>query len=309
MQPTIANAKRNMLSVKEQDNKYQVAGEHIVDINSSTYSHNFLAKNALGSKKILDVGCGVGYIGEAIKKIQKCHITGIELDKVSANIASQKYDTVLNLKIGDLNDPEYLKFLKSKKKYDCIICGDIIEHLADPGDLLAVLAKKLDSNGKILVSIPNLAHIDVIAGLIDGKFNYAPNGILDTTHLRFWTENSFYDFIANINDRYDTKIFPKLIARTYADNTKIDSASIGRICGSTILCLQNIFELKLKNGKVPKVKYPDNFSKVASALSSAEKVNDLQKQVDELTKKIQSIENSASWKVTKPLRKINSLFK
>ena len=160
----IANAEKNTLSSTEKTNKYTVDNYH-VDINSENDSHSIIARHALGSRQILDVGCGVGYIGRAIKENQDCNIDGIDIDKPAIEIAKKYYNKTYLMKIGDKADKTFLNFLKNSKKYDCIICGDIIEHLPDPGYIISILVKKLSPGGKILVSIPNIAHIDVIANL------------------------------------------------------------------------------------------------------------------------------------------------
>lgn len=219
---TIANAKTNLLSKKEKENKYELDG-YKIDLNEKNDSHSILVNNALGAKRILDVGCGKGYMGSALKENQKCIVDGIDIDKTAAKIAKKTYDNVSVMMLGNDEDNNFKKFLSDKTKYDCIICGDIIEHVMNPGYILSILAKKLSPKGKLLVSIPNIAHADVIEGLIDGRFNYNLMGILDTTHLRFWTEQSFYEFVANVNDYYDIKMHPKIIAKTTAYDGSVEN--------------------------------------------------------------------------------------
>ena len=301
MKPIVANAPHNMLAKKEKPNKYAVSN-YDFDVDNPEDSHSILCKNALGAKNILDVGCGVGYIGKKLKELQKCIVDGIEFDTESAKIASRTYDNVMIMQVGNPADQEFQKFLKSKRRYDCIICGDIIEHLVNPAYVLSVLAKKLNAEGKIVVSIPNLAHIDVIAGLIDGKFNYATCGILDSTHLRFWTESSFYEFIKNTDERYSLNLCPRLIAKTHTESAIYDSSPLRAACGDECIAFQNIFVLENNGKSFPKVKPAENYSKVAKMLSEAE-------HVEELQRKIKDMEQSISWKITAPLRKINAKFK
>lgn len=295
---TIANAEKNTLSKKEKENNYTM-DNYSVDVTSENDSHAIIAKQALGSKQILDVGCGVGYIGQAIKKHQECTIDGIDIDKTAIKTAEKYYDQVYLMRIGDKNDKTFLSFLKNRKFYDCIICGDIIEHLADPGYIISILAKKLTPNGKILISIPNIAHIDVIANLMNGDFNYGETGILDNTHLRFWTENSFYDFIENINERYRTTLSPKLISKTIVEHPVFNTEKIRKFCGDEIFTFQNIFQLKLeKNPIIPHPRKKNNYQNLTAAID---------KLIEE-EKILHNMENSLSWKITSPLRKINAFF-
>ncbi|MBQ3441047.1 methyltransferase domain-containing protein [Candidatus Saccharibacteria bacterium] len=305
---TIANAERNTLSKPEKENNYTI-DNYSVNLNNKNDSHSIIAKHALGSKQILDVGCGVGYIGRAIKKEHPCTIDGIDIDKSALEIAKKHYDHTSLMKIGDSTDKVFLEFLKDKKLYDCIICGDIIEHLADPGYIISILAKKLTKNGKILVSIPNIAHIDVIANLIDERFNYGETGILDNTHLRFWTESSFYDFIKNINNRYQTTLEPKLIGKTIVEHPILDTRYFREICGDEIFTFQNIFELKnKKNPVIPHPHKKNNYHDIIVAIDVRNKVANLESQLAAKDQLLHNIENSLSWKITKPLRKVKSLF-
>ncbi|MBQ3325641.1 class I SAM-dependent methyltransferase [Candidatus Saccharibacteria bacterium] len=306
MNYTIANAKNNMLSKPEKDNKYELGG-YVIDLNEKNDSHSILVNNALGSKKILDVGCGKGYMGTKIKELQRCTVDGIEIDKVAAKIAKKTYDQVFVMALGDQHDKNFRAFLENKEKYDCIICGDLIEHLADPGYILSILINKLARGGKLLVSIPNIAHANVIAGLVDGIFNYNMWGILDTTHLRFWTENSFYEFIANVNELYNLKMAPKIIAKTTAFDGSVDNSLLEEVCGKDIYTLQNIFEITIGKKKyTPKRRSTNNYSNLIRIGNSN---TNLQNGIIQRDKIIYDMENSLSWKITKPLRKINAIFK
>lgn len=316
---TIANAKKNTLSQVVKTNNYTGDDYHL-DITATNDSHAILARGALGAKTILDVGCGVGYIGGKLKELQKCTVDGIDADEEALAIAGKIYDHTTMMLLGDKTDKNFCSFLNSKKKYDVIICGDIIEHLPDPGYIISILAKKLSKTGKLLISIPNISHIDVIAGLIDGKFNYGETGILDNTHLRFWTENSFYDFVSNINGRYGLNLHPKLIAKTYVQNAEIDDEFFQSLYGKDIHTFQNIFQLEVKSKNyVPKTVSRKNYQKLVQAnihlkeLESEverlhQEIANRDKIITDLRSNVHDMETSASWKITAPLRKINAKF-
>lgn len=335
----LGNAVKNLLAKKEEENKYYVENYEI-DLENKNDSHSILTSLALGSKKVLDVGCGVGYIGRKLKEISNIAVDGIEPDKESYKIVKDIYDNSYNFYIGDNSNQDYIDFCKSSKKYDCIILADLIEHLEKPDELLSILYNKLAKDGKVLVSIPNVAHVDVISNLIDKRFNYNKTGILDSTHLRFWTENSFYEFIDNINEKYGINYNCRLVGKTYAkDNDKNDNF-IFDVCGLDIYVFQNIFELKINKEKVApkKIKKINYYKTINDAyldlkktiLEKSEdietlnkKVEDINKRMSEQNKKMEQIKekcteqqyelskvyNSMSWKVTKPLRSIRELFK
>lgn len=310
--PVIANAPQNLLGSKERENKYEISSYQI-DLENDNSSHTILVKNALASKRILDVGCGVGYIGQKLLELQDCTVDGIEFDKKAASLAAKKYHQVSVMQLGNPADKEFQKFLKSRTQYDCIICGDILEHLVNPGYILSVLAKKLAPSGKILVSIPNISHFDVIAGLIDGKFNYAESGILDSTHLRLWTKSSFIEFIKNINQTFHLNLYPKHLASTHAESYIYSSASLKSVYGDDCTIFQNIFALTLENKPFPKVAHHKNYAKVSDLLmrtSTYQQALDAKDtHIHNLEQRLNSMEHSLSWKLTKPLRKISALAK
>ncbi|MBR2659667.1 class I SAM-dependent methyltransferase [Candidatus Saccharibacteria bacterium] len=302
----IANAPKNRLSKKEEANKYYIEN-YSVDLTNKNSSHTIMVDEAKGLKRILDVGCGAGVIGKKIKELQKCTVDGIEIDTVAADIAKKVLDHVYVMPIDDEKNKTYQAFMREDKKYDMIICADIIEHLVDPGKTLSNLSKKLAPKGKIVISIPNLSHIDVIAGLIDGRFNYNRVGILDSTHLRFWTENSFYEFIANVNENYKINFVPRLVAKTTATDETIHTGFLEDVCGKELYTFQNVFELTVqKNPYVPKVRHYHNYEKL---LQMGEELKNLREEVKLKNQIIKDMQQSTSWKVTAPLRKVSGKLK
>ena len=79
--------------------------------------------------------------------------------------------------------------------YDCIVCADVLEHLRSPENVLRQFRDLVNPGGRILLSIPNIAHAGVIAELIGGEFEYRKNGLLDETHVHFFTRNSLLRMI------------------------------------------------------------------------------------------------------------------
>ncbi len=134
---------------------------------------------------LLDVGCSTGYFGEFIKKEKNCIVDGIEIseDKIEAK---KRLDKVYSFDI-ETNWPKNIL----KKKYDYIFFGDILEHLKDPGATLRNAKKILSKNGLIFISIPNIAHISTRLELMQGSFQYEDTGILDNTHLQYFTLSTF----------------------------------------------------------------------------------------------------------------------
>lgn len=140
--------------------------------------------------RVLDVGCGVGMLGESIKSRQSAEVTGIELDEFSAVKARERLDRVI------CGDVERELSALSGELFDCIVFGDVLEHLAAPRGVLKHAASMLAGGGAVVASIPNVAHHSVISSLLEGNWTYEPAGLLDDTHLRFFTrreiEKLFY---------------------------------------------------------------------------------------------------------------------
>ncbi|MCX7857417.1 MAG: class I SAM-dependent methyltransferase [Deltaproteobacteria bacterium] len=141
-------------------------------------------------EKVLDVGCGGGCTGLALKQTKNIQVVGIEIRHDIAEFAKKSYDLVL---VGDV---ERIDLPFPPKYFDCIIYGDILEHLIDPWSLLKRHNAYLKTGGIILVSIPNVRYYKVLKKLIFvGRWDYVMEGILDIGHLRFFTLSNAKEMI------------------------------------------------------------------------------------------------------------------
>ena len=133
------------------------------------------------ARRILDVGCGVGALGAALKQRQECKVVGLELDGEAVTAAREVLDIAIH------GDAEEFAIPDLRQKFDCAVCADVLEHLRNPQDVLRKITDALDEDGTLVVSIPNARHWTIIARLLDGNFGYEDAGLLDRTHLRFFT--------------------------------------------------------------------------------------------------------------------------
>lgn len=131
--------------------------------------------------KVLDVGCSSGNFGVELIKRKKCVVDGLELNSSDAKLAAKKLRKVFvkNIESDSLGELD--------RNYDVIYFGDVVEHLVDPAAALRKISKHLSKDGVILFSIPNMAHISVRILLLGGVFDYTETGLLDKTHLHFYT--------------------------------------------------------------------------------------------------------------------------
>ncbi len=140
---------------------------------------------------VLDVGCGVGRLGQHLAINQGCVVDGINANRAELELASPFYRCLWEWDLEWHHLPRSLL----KRRYDIVVCADVLEHLREPGRLLQLLRSILQPTGKVLISIPNVGHIGVILELLGGDFHYRPEGLLDETHLRFFTRQSFLRFL------------------------------------------------------------------------------------------------------------------
>lgn len=142
------------------------------------------------ARRILEVGCGAGRLGELLKSRQPAEVTGIELNPDAARRAQARLDRVLTCDIEEC-EAEF-----APGAFDCIICADVLEHLRDPQATLRQLRRWLSPDGHLVVSLPNVQHFTVVNSLLNGNWTYEPAGLLDRTHLQFFTrreiEKLFY---------------------------------------------------------------------------------------------------------------------
>jgi len=144
--------------------------------------------------KILDVGCGEAVFSSLVKQKTGAEVWGIEIDKKAASIAERKIDRVISgsfeALINDLPD----------KYFDCIVFNDILEHMADPYSMLLKIKNKLAEEGFVVSSIPNVLYISVLKNVFFKKnWKYEPFGVLDKTHLRFFTKKSIINMFADLD--------------------------------------------------------------------------------------------------------------
>lgn len=136
-------------------------------------------------KAVLDVGCATGYLARALAE-QGCVVAGVEYDPEAAAVARP---SLAELVVADLDDAE-LAQLFAGKTFDSIVFGDVLEHLADPDGVLQSATRLLAPGGSIVISVPNVTHGSVRLALLQGRWEYRDSGLLDRTHVRFFTRES-----------------------------------------------------------------------------------------------------------------------
>lgn len=158
--------------------------------NSHTLAFHFAVASGRPALEVLEVGCSAGYFGESLKKLGH-RVVGVEPDAVSAEKASDVLDEVYCGFVENFFDAN------PGRAFDVISFGDVLEHLVDPLSVLKAAKKFLKPNGRLIVSVPNVAHASIRAMLLGGKWTYSDLGILDRTHLRFFTKADLIALLAD----------------------------------------------------------------------------------------------------------------
>lgn len=136
-------------------------------------------------RRVLDVGCATGATGELIKTAwPQSHVTGIELNRAAAARAVARIDKVLGEKLEDI---DFAAEGIEPGSIDTVLLADVLEHLYDPWDALLRIRPLLSEDAQVLVSLPNARNLWLLDQLAGGHFPYASEGLLDITHIRWFT--------------------------------------------------------------------------------------------------------------------------
>lgn len=149
---------------------------------------------------VLDLGCGSGALGQYLAQTRRCTSDGVTLSEAEAAHARPHYRSV---EVADLEEAD-LPRMFAGRRYDAIVCADVLEHLRRPEQVLAACRELLAPEGRLLISVPNAGYSGLIAELLHGEFLYRDEGLLDRTHLRFFTRRSLTRFMAEQRWHIDT---------------------------------------------------------------------------------------------------------
>lgn len=163
-----------------------------LDLTVSNTSHAQIIDLIGGNKTVLDVGCATGYLAQALRA-RGCTVSGVEYDAEAAEMARPHLDLLV---VGDLVTLD-VESAFGDRRFDAIVLGDVLEHLADSDPVLARLTTLLAPGGSVVISVPNVAHGSLRLALLQGRWQYRELGLLDRTHLRFFTRSSLMALLAD----------------------------------------------------------------------------------------------------------------
>ena len=149
----------------------------------------WIARRISMKSDILEFGAANGRLTKFLSEEKECNVDIVEIDEESGSEAAQyARKAFVGKEQGNI---ENLKWIDENTKYDFIVIADVLEHLPHPKDVLDKCQIVLKEQGRILVSVPNVAHNAVIIELLNDRFDYRPIGLLDSTHIHFFTRKTF----------------------------------------------------------------------------------------------------------------------
>lgn len=155
------------------------------EFNHREYESHMLVYNLIKPlSKVLDLGCATGYFAKELKK-KHCHVTGVDVNK-EAVVEARTW--CVKTYQGDLERATALPI--PKNTYDYVLLLDVLEHLNNRQTLLEQIRQWIADDGRLIISTPNIAHISIRLKLLFGDFTYSDYGILDETHVYFFTKQT-----------------------------------------------------------------------------------------------------------------------
>ncbi|MFZ5580742.1 MAG: methyltransferase domain-containing protein [Pseudomonadota bacterium] len=141
-------------------------------------------------RRVLELGTAAGIMTRAMRE-QGCTVTGIEYIPAMAELATPHCERMI---VGDIETLDLAELL-GEERFDVLVAADVLEHLRDPWQTLERLRAFIAPGGHAILSIPHIGHAAVTSGLIGGRFDYRDKGLLDRTHLRFFTRPGIEDML------------------------------------------------------------------------------------------------------------------
>lgn len=192
--------------------------------------------------KVLDVGCFCGGSGRWIKqKFPGAEVIGIEMLLKAAEVAAEDYDKVI---VSTFEDVDFEAEGLARGSVDAIIAADVLEHLYNPWQALQRLKPLLAPGGAIYISLPNIRNLNILNALAKGEWEYAGAGILDITHIRFFTKKQALEMLTQtgwqtteIRINPDTRLMPAFEGKDLSQiqNIELDNLKLTGLSQEDVL--------------------------------------------------------------------------
>jgi 2-polyprenyl-3-methyl-5-hydroxy-6-metoxy-1,4-benzoquinol methylase len=182
-------------------------------------SHSQLIALISDNSKVLDVGCASGVLGEYLSKEKGCDVVGWDSDEKALAIADSRgcYSRLERVDLEEISADVF-----HGEVFDCIVLGDVLEHVVNANAVIDKLKKCLSNDGRFLISIPNVGHGSIKLNLLCNNFRYTEEGLLDRTHLSFFTPDNILFFCRE--NELKVVSFGRVFASIYGMEQAVDAA-------------------------------------------------------------------------------------
>lgn len=273
--------------------------KYVYDINTDGHDAPAKILRAVGkNKQVLEVGCASGVQSRIFKEKLECSVIGIEIDEEAAQQARKYCDAVI---VGDIESLDLEEHLFDRK-FDVITIADVLEHLRSPGAALQRLTPFLSDAGFIIASIPNIVFGGLILEMARGRFDYRPYGLLDDTHLRFFTLKSVHRLFEQANlevlhiDRANRTIEESEFCQHALTNQEIQFLEFIKTNNPEWNTYQ--FIVTARPTRV------EQTHRTLNDITNQETIRDLKLTISTLTDKNMQLQNQISWITSKSAYKI-----
>jgi 2-polyprenyl-3-methyl-5-hydroxy-6-metoxy-1,4-benzoquinol methylase len=191
--------------------------------------------------KILDIGCATGYIAEYLQNYKNCSVVGIEINPEQAQLAKRACLEVFAGSIEDFQIQNQIdEYVEKRDLFDCVYMSEVIEHLVDPWKILTFIPRWLAENGCLIITTCNVAHWLMRKELMKGRWRYQEYGLLDKTHLRFFTYETFRQMLLDnqyqiIDEGYSMKDIYIPLNLPFLNRSVTISGVIKKLFGNSVL--------------------------------------------------------------------------
>jgi SAM-dependent methyltransferase len=219
-------------------------GVHLQTLNPNYAPTGLLELIEKAPRRVLDLGCFCGGSGRYLKrKFPGCEVIGIEMLPEAAKLAAEAYDRV---HVGTLEQLDFAQAGILPQSFDAIIAADVLEHLFHPWQALLRLRPLLAPGGSLYVSLPNARNLKLLSELGRGRFDYAGAGILDVTHVRFFTRKTAVEMLEQTGFAVDdVRINPDNRLASVFEGKRLDQTTSIELDGLTLndLTAEDLLEL------------------------------------------------------------------
>lgn len=181
------------------------------EVNQAILRYIDTQKPSVPQLRVLDVGCGYGQLGEEFRH-RGYEVWGIEREPTAVVRASERLDRVVT---ADLTDVDRIEKELAGGVFDIIVFSDVLEHLPDAQGLVTSLLPFLTPTGHVIISVPNVANWHTRLSLLFGRFTYRDTGVLDRTHVRFFTVRSTIEFVRGCGLHVESVHFTPMLLRVF----------------------------------------------------------------------------------------------